>query len=167
MCLKNSIYSVQIILRLYMQLCFYHILAASNRTKEWALSLKYHLIKSLEEWVDDSRHAFPKAVTACLSHFIISSAFSVTLVPFLSNAFGLFGFCQDSPLLVHPHPYFWDETHEPNPPASSSLQMPADPGGHQYRHQRRAIQRDSLQQHSDPSVQHQSGGHHLQFQGDL
>lgn len=43
----------------------FDILAASNGPeKEWALSLKYHLIKSLEEWVDDSQRAFPKVVTA-------------------------------------------------------------------------------------------------------
>ena len=49
---------------------FYDVLAASNQAaKKWALSLKYHLIKSLEEWVDDSQRAFPKAVSGCLLYF--------------------------------------------------------------------------------------------------
>ena len=141
---------------------FYDILAASNRAaKKWALSLTYHLIKSLEEWVDDSQRAFPKAVSGCLLHFpsaVLSRSPRFSLV--LSNVSGLFCFRLK----------LWYETHEPDPPASSALQMPADPGGHRRRHRRAADQRDRLLQHGEPSTQpgvHHHHHHHPQLQGDL
>lgn len=55
--------SVKILFKRRSCLCFYDLSVVSNRKeKDWALSLKYRLIKTLEEWVDDSQRAFPKVV---------------------------------------------------------------------------------------------------------
>lgn len=58
-----------------LELFFYGVLATFKR-RDWSLSLKYHLIKPSEEWVDDSQHAFPKVECPPLTLFL-----SPALVP--------------------------------------------------------------------------------------
>ena len=135
-----------------MQPCFYYILAASNSTKTsglylwnaalsslWRAGWMTHSVPFLRRWVPVTASP-PVVLSQMYWVFILDSTLSISRL----------------------HPEFW---HEPDPPASSSLQMPSAFGGHRHQCQRRATECDSLQRHSDSSLQHRSIGHSLHFQG--